>query len=147
MQNEFYNDFQYDSCISRGICSISPRISALQTVLVLYLRLFAKYSTGFDINKETQDFILNTIAITIYNPEFNETSYLFAVERFKKVLPEIMEKSAKSNSNEDFDIEKEKATTLFNETDDIIQAIKFGEKIFNIRGKVKWKNILMKKKN
>ena len=71
MLNNSYDDYQYDSCVSRGICSISPRNSALQTVLVLYLRLFAKYASELDdinsIDKETKNFILNTISITLYN--------------------------------------------------------------------------------
>ena len=131
MSNEFYEDFQYNSCISRGICSINPRISALQTVIVLYLRLFAKYSIDLSINKERKDFILNTISITIYNPEFNENSFLFAVEEFKKTLPIIMEEYSTLNPNNNMEIEKNKAIELFSESSDIIRAIKYGERIFN----------------
>ena len=43
MNNYFSEDFQYDSCVTRGICSMSPKNSALQTVIVLYLRICAKY--------------------------------------------------------------------------------------------------------
>lgn len=131
MSYEFNENFQYDSCISRGICSISPRNSALQTVIVLYLRLFAKYASNIDIENETKNFILNTISITIYNLEFNEKSFLFAVEKFKKILPKIIENYSKSNSKENLDSENNKAKELFNETNDIIDSIKYGEKIFN----------------
>ncbi len=131
MTYEPYEDFQYDSCVSRGICSISPRTSALQTVLVLYLRLFAKYTLDQKISDEIKNFILNTISITIYNPEFNENSYLFAVEKFRKELPIAIENYTKSNPKKDIEIEKNKAFELFEETSDIIQAIKYGEKIFN----------------
>ena len=96
MNNEYYNNFQYDSCVSRGICSISPRISALQTVLILYLRLFAKYSIKLELNSTIKDFLLNTIAITIYNPEFNENSFHFAVKKFREELPKLIEKFYKS---------------------------------------------------
>ena len=129
MVNEFYEEFQYDSCVSRGICSINPRISALQTVLVLYLKLFAKYSLGLNLEKDTKDFILNTISITIYNSEFNEKSFLFAVNIFKNKLPKIMEAYYESNLEQDMELEKNKAIELFNSTEDIVQAIKFGEKI------------------
>ena len=131
MSYESYKDFQYDSCISRGICSISPQISALQTVLVLYLRLFAKYAIHIEIDNETRDFILNTIAITIYNPEFNENSFLYAIEKFKEELPKIINKFSILKHNENLETEKEKATELFEKTSDIIQAIKFGEKVFS----------------
>lgn len=131
MAYESYDEFQYDSCISRGICSINPRISALQTVIVLYLRLFAKYLLEVKPEKEIRDFILNTLSITIYNPEFNENSYLFAVEKFRKEFPIAIEKYAEMNSKDVLETEKNKAVELFNETADVIQAIKYGEKILN----------------
>ena len=130
MHNESYEIFQYNSCISRGICTISPQISALQTVIVLYLRLFAKYATNINIEKETKDFILNTISTTIYNPDFNEDSFRFAVENFKIELPKLIEKSSNENCN-NLEEEKKKAEELFNKTNDIISSIKFGEKVFN----------------
>ncbi|MBE7711286.1 MAG: hypothetical protein E7Z92_04005 [Cyanobacteria bacterium SIG31] len=122
-----YENYQYNSCISRGICSINPRITALQTIIVLYLRLFANYANNFDINHETQIFILNTISITIFNPDFNEDSFLFAVKNFKTKFSELLNKQ--NNSKNDF--EEEKATELFKATSNIIDAIKFGEKVLN----------------
>ena len=134
MLNNSYDDYQYDSCVSRGICSISPRNSALQTVLVLYLRLFAKYASELDdinsIDKETKNFILNTISITLYNPDFNDREYYFAVEKFKEVLPNIIEKFYKNNPESKMEEEKTKAYEMYLGTIDIIQAIKYGEKIF-----------------
>lgn len=131
MANDSYENFQYNSCVSRGICSISPQNSALQTVLVLYLRLFAKFALNLNVDKDSRDFLLNTIAITIYNPEFNENSFLFAVKNFREKIPEIMNKYSELNPNDNLDIEKEKAIELFNETADIVQAIKYGERMFN----------------
>ena len=77
-----YENFQYTSCVSRGICSLSPKNSALQTVIVLYLRIFAKYSYDIEVDKEIKTFILNTISVTLFNVQFNEESYLFAIENF-----------------------------------------------------------------
>ena len=90
MSYESFENYQYDSCISRGICSISPKISALQTVLVLYLRLFAKYALDLEVDNNIREFILNTISITIYNPEFNDNSFIFAIEQFRTILPKII---------------------------------------------------------
>ena len=42
MTNDF--DYRYDSCISRGICSMNPRTSSLQEVLVLFLKASAHYA-------------------------------------------------------------------------------------------------------
>lgn len=130
MFNESYEYLQYNSCTSRGICSINPRNSALQTVIVLYLRLLAKYSENIVFDDEVIDFVLNTISITIYNSEFNESSYIYAVENFRKFLPEIMKQFEELNPDIDMKVEKIKSEELFDNTSDIIQAIKYGERVF-----------------
>ena len=85
MLNNSYEDFQYDSCISRGICSINPRNSALQTILVLYLRLFAKFLLKIvektEIDAELKAFVLNISAVSIFNMEFNDKSYLNVIKQ------------------------------------------------------------------
>lgn len=131
MSYESFEEYQYDSCTSHGLCSLNPRTSALQTVLVLYLRLFAKYATSLEIDNDTRDFILNTIAITIYNSEFNETSFSFAVEKFREILPKIMGEYFEKNPDDNMKSEQDKALELFRETYNIIPAIQYGEKIFN----------------
>ena len=131
MSYKSFEEYQYDSCIARGICSINPRISALQTVIVLYLRLFAKYSIDLNIDQIFRDFILNTISVTIYNPDFNEKTFLFTINKFKEILPKVMINFGEKFPNNDMKIEEEKALELFKETEDIISAIKFGERIFN----------------
>lgn len=128
---EPYEDFQYNSCVSRGICSLSPRSSALQTVLVLYLRLFAKYALNQEIEQNDKDFILNAVSITIYNPDFNENTFFSLVNEFKKLLPKIICKFSEVNPLINMDEEKQKAEELFAATDEITNAIKYGEKIFN----------------
>ena len=139
MNNESYENFQYDSCISRGICSLNPKTSALQTVLVLYLRLFAKYAKEIPIDLISEDAklcILNTIAIAIYNTDFNENSFINSVNNFRKYLPEIMEEYHKLYPEIDIDAEKSKPLEIFRESSDIIRAIQFGERIF-LRGQEK----------
>ena len=68
MSYESFEEYQYNSCVSRGICSINPRVSSLQTVIVLYLRMFAKFAGNLDVENDDKHFILNTIATTINNP-------------------------------------------------------------------------------
>ena len=138
MSYDNFEDFQYDSCVSRGICSINPRNSALQTVLVLYLRLFAKFAIEIDenkIDKKIKDFILNVISITIYNPEFNEESFNRIVVGFKVVFPEILDEYNTLFPEKNIDDEKSKLLELFDETEDIVSAIQFGEKKFNLAQK------------
>lgn len=125
------NDFQYDSCISRGICSVNPRTYALQAVLVLYLRFITKYALNLYqqeiVDKNVKSLILNTINITISNPEFSENSFISIVKRFKEELPAIIQKYNDICGEEDFAEERIGNLELFKNTKDIISAIKFGE--------------------
>ena len=132
MHNNSFGNYQYNSCTARGICSINPRISALQTILVLYLRFFAKFSSGIEIDEDTKNFILNTISITILNPDLNEDSFFYAVKNFQNKIPELLKKAYNSDMNDKgIELEKNKINELFKETSEIIDAIKYGEKIFN----------------
>lgn len=135
MTNNFPQDFQYDSCVSKGICSINPRTYALQAVLVLYLKFIAKYALKLYqqgiIDKNVEDLILNTVTITVSNPEFTENSFTTAVLMFKEQLPLIIEKYNDICGEEDFSKDNIGNQELFKETKDIIQAIRFGEQEIN----------------
>lgn len=135
MNNYFPEDFQYDSCIARGICSITPKNSALQTVFVLYLRIFAKYLIKLvekkDIEESLREFILNTLASTVYNSEISESTFYFALQNFRDKLPKVIDDYAEYYPDEDLKDERKNVFELFDETQDIISAIKYGERIFN----------------
>lgn len=127
------NDFQYDSCISKGICSVNPRTYALQAVLVLYLRFITKYAFSLYqkniVDKNVESLILNTITIAVSNPEFTENSFTSAVKRFKEELPAIIEKYNDICGKEDFAEERIGDLELFKETKDVIFSIKYGESV------------------
>lgn len=132
MSNNSNNDYQYDSCISRGICSTSPRISAMQTVLILYFRLFAKYA--LELNKKAliqdrmREFVLNSLSATVYNSELNEETYISIIKVFKDKLPEIIKTHGEVFPDTNLDEELSKAEELFKETSTVLQGIKYGEK-------------------
>lgn len=124
-------DFQYDSCVSRGICSINPRTYALQAVLVMYLKFITKYALNLYqqgiVDKKVEELILDTITITVSNPEFTEDSFSTTVSIFKEELPKIIEKYNTICQEEDFSKDKIGDLELFKETHNITQAIRFGE--------------------
>ena len=126
-----YEDFQYNSCVSRGICSINPQTSALQTVMVIYIKYFAIFSKSVNISDDIKEIILNIIATTIYNLEYNESTFLNSLKIFKKILPNMMECTFEDCFVDNIEEVKNKVNECFNETSDIISAIKYGEKIFN----------------
>lgn len=127
-------DYQYDSCVSRGICSVNPRTSSLQEVLVLYLRITAFYATKLYENDKldipVKNLILNTISIIVSNPEFSENDFKTITSAFNVELPRIIKEY------EEFCKEKNivpaclKSVLKFDSKDDIIKSIQMGEKEF-----------------
>lgn len=82
----YYEDYQYDSCISKGICSIGPRTSSLQEVLIMYLKLLTFYTIELQSfgghNKDAKKIILDTISMLMQNLEYQN-------EQFEKLLINI----------------------------------------------------------
>ena len=134
MSNNFNNDYQYDSCISRGICSINPRTSSLQQILVLYLRLTAYYALKLEQNDEIYDevkkIILNTISIMVSNPEFSESDFNAVVHKFNEILPEIIKKYENYCKNQNIEPDYIKSVLKYEKNIDIIKSIRMGEKEF-----------------
>ena len=130
-----YNeDYQYDSCVSRGICSVNPRTSSLQEILVLYLRLSSYYALKLYENGNLDDvvknIILNTISILVSNPEFSETDFKAVTEKFDEILPDIIKKYETQCQENNVVPECLKSVLKFNKSTNIIQSIQMGEKEF-----------------
>ena len=130
-----YNeDYQYDSCVSRGICSVNPRTSSLQEVLVLYLKTTAYYALKLydfgKINTDAKHVILNTISIMVSNPEFSESDFELLTARFNEVLPDIIEEYQEICKEKGVEPDLIKTPLKSYKKMDIIQAIQFGEKEF-----------------
>ncbi len=130
-----YNeDYQYDSCVSRGICSVNPRTSSLQEVLVIYLKTTAFYALKLYehgiINIEAKDAILNTISIMVSNPEFSESDFELLTSRFNEVLPDMIEEYQDMCKEKGIEAELIKTPFKSYKKIDIIQAIRLGEKEF-----------------
>lgn len=133
-ESNYFDNLQYNSCISKGICSINPRISALQNVLVLYIQLSVKYCIKLHEKNSLKpyiiEFILNTIATSVYNPEFTENRFILTIADFKKILPAIINDYNELYNQNDFQGENILSAKLFNKCENIVDAIKFGEYIY-----------------
>ena len=129
-------NFQYDSCISKGICSISPRTSSLIAVLIIYLRLTAKYCLRLckktNIDSEVKNLILSTIPLAVTSQEISDMSFMDCVNQFKKLLPQIIKSCNDFFEDDDFKHEEVTSSELFTKTENIIDSIKLGERILNI---------------
>ena len=130
-QNE---DYQYDGCVSRGICSVNPKTSSLQEVLIMYLKVTSYYALKLYENenkdKKLRDIILDTISVLVSNPEFSETDFKILTERFNKILPYAISNYEEECKNRGIVPECLKSTLKFNKTTDIVNSIQLGEKEF-----------------
>lgn len=93
----FYNyhqDFQYDSCIAKGICSINPRTSSLREVLVMYLKQLAFYTLKLKRlglkNDATEGIILDTLSGLMSNLETGNKQFYKTLLNLKTIIIESM---------------------------------------------------------
>ena len=128
----FSDDYQYDSCVSRGICSVDPRTSSLQEILVLYLRVSAYYALktkqSGNINEKIKHLILSTISIMVSNPKFSENDFKTISEKFNEELPVLIEKYEEMCKESDIEPDYIKSVLKYDKSTDIIKSIQIGEK-------------------
>ena len=133
----YYEDYQYDSCVSKGICSIGPRTSSLQEILVMYLKLLAFFIIELKNlgghNKDAEKVILDTISTLMTNLETQS-------EQFQKILISIktllcQSKKAYLNICNEKNITPKSIETniKLDEEFDITKLIQQGEKEYNNR--------------
>lgn len=132
--SENNENLQYNSCTSKGICSINPRTFALQNVLGLYMRMCAKYCIKLAekdvLDQNIKDFMLNAIAISVVNPEFTEICFMKTILKLKEFLPKLISTYNSLYDENDFVGEDIVESDIFHKCEDIVGAIKFGESIF-----------------
>lgn len=142
-----HNDFQvnqkgyeYDECISRGICSISPTLSSLQEVIMLYLKELAFYllelqSFGID-NEKIKDNIIEVISGLIVNVEYKQDQFNKIIERLYGDLVQAKDLyillCKKNNMEARYLKSKLKISKKMNLTDAIRQGHKYAAQKVNI---------------
>ena len=86
----YFEDYQYDSCVYNGICSIGPRTSSLQEVLIMYLKLLAFYTIELQnlggYNKDAKQIILDTISMLMQNLEYQNKQFEQLLINIKTLL-------------------------------------------------------------
>ena len=134
MQNEFNTGYQYNRCISRGICSINPATASLQEVIIGYLKIAAFYGLKlqeFNVNdKKITNLILNTISIVSSNYEISEANFNMINSSFRTEIPRIIREyedlCKKNNTSPD----TLAYNTSFFEEHTLSEYIRLGEKEF-----------------
>lgn len=134
MNYNYNENYQYDSCISHGICSVNPKTSSLLEILGLYLKTAAHYAVRLHENgiddEDTKYTILNTISIIVSNPEFSENDFRVIALKFNNILPKLIKQYEISCKDKGICPEHIKTPIKFNKKFDLIKSIQLGEKEF-----------------
>ncbi len=133
----FYNyheDYQYDSCISKGICSINPRTSSLREVLVMYLKQLAFYTLHLKYlgvkNNATEDIILNTLSGLMSNLETGNKEFYQTLINLKIIILDSIDIYKQICKTKNIIPKKIETKIKLNKKDSITDLIQLGEKEF-----------------
>ncbi len=138
MFHNYFEDYGYDSCTSRGVCTISPRMASIQEIIVLYLKEFAGYVLKlkqFNIEDENvKSLIINTLSAFVSNPEISDALFSKIICTFTKELENI--KQLYLTACEERTIEPEIIDSEFDTQKgcSVISSIRLGEKQYNKHG-------------
>jgi len=143
-----YNeDYQYDSCISKGICSINPRTSSLREVLVMYLKQLAFYTLHLKYlgikNNSTEDLILNTLSGLMSNLEVGNKQFYQTLINLKSLIIESIQIYKQTCKKRNITPKEVSTNIKLNKKLNITDLIQLGEKEFS----KKLKSISDKKRN
>ena len=140
MYYNYYDDYQYDSCIAKGICSINPRTSSLREVLVMYLKQLAFYTLQlkhFGIkNNSAEDIILNTLSGLMSNLETGSEQFYKTLINLKTIILNSIEVYEKTCAERDIKPKEVKSDLKLNKKHNITELIQLGEKEFTLKLKL-----------
>jgi len=131
------NNYQYNSCVSKGICSVDPRTSSLQEILLLYLKLCAYYvqelkNSNFEISllKDIRNLVLDTISAMIANQEFSTDDFEIIVERYNLLIPKLIQEYETSCKINKVEPVYYKSRLKYKKKTNLSKFIRMGEKEF-----------------
>lgn len=132
--NEFQNNYQdINECTSRGACSISPTISALQEVAILLLQHLAHYILELEKlggnNQNIKYEILNFLGSLISINEFSDNQLYQIIMREYYLLEDAKNAYQKICKEKQIVPAEIKSSSSISNINSIAQAISMGEKI------------------
>lgn len=134
--SENYQTFttEYDECISKGLCSINPVLSALQEVVLLHLKELSFYLLklkAFGVtNNQVREMFIDALTGIIINAEYNQEQFQDIISKLDYNIEQakILYKNFCESSGE----EAQSVKLYFKHSRDfnLSNAIKKGEKYF-----------------
>ncbi len=128
------NQYEYDECITKGICSINPTLSSLQEVILLSLKELAFYLLKLKAlgvsNEQIKEAFIDALSSIVTNAEYSQEQFNTIMSTLHDELNQakLLYMNLCEKNNLDFQTVK----TYFKQhkSFDITNAIKKGEKFF-----------------
>ncbi len=134
MYNNTPNNFEYDECIAKGICSIHPSISALEEVILLIIKQSAYYILKLkelNINtKQAENTILCMLTSVISGASYSDEKLLSIISTSYKYHTNLREKYIEVCNDKDIKYQDLKLKIKISPDMSISNIISIGEKIF-----------------
>ncbi|MBD5402805.1 hypothetical protein HDR58_08405, partial [bacterium] len=136
MHNNNYKTTSIDTneCTSRGACSIAPNISALQELIMYFLKQLAYYILKLENmganNKSIKYEIINDIAALVSINEFNEEQLYSIITKDYFLLEDTKKTYKKHCKKENIECLELKNHIDFDNSTTLPKAISLGEKLF-----------------
>lgn len=134
MNNEINNQYiDPNECTARGACSIAPNISALQELVIYFLRHLAYYVVKLEdlggFNPSVKFAIINTLSGLVSINELNEKQLYSMLLSEYKLYSETKKTYFEICKLKNIQISELKNTIIIDETLGISNAINIGEKL------------------
>lgn len=131
MFHKYFEDYGYDSCTSRGVCSISPRMASIYEVIMLYLKEFAYYLIKLDklgaVDANVKNLILNTLSAFVSNPELPDDVFAKVICTYSKELAKLKQKYIDESEKQDISPDFISSEIDVSNGCDVIKSIRLGE--------------------
>ena len=135
----YYDNYQYDSCVSKGICSVGPKTSSLQEILIMYLKLLAFYTIELQQlnghNNDAEKVILDTISVLMSNLETQNEQFSKTLLYIKTLLIDAKKTYLNLCKEKGLDAKFIKTNIKLDKTQSLTQLIHQGEQEYALRTK------------
>lgn len=134
MFHKYFEDYGYDSCSSRGVCSISPRMASISEIILLYIKEFANYLNKLQKlgceDKKAKNLIINTLSAFVSNPEIPDDVFAKVICTYAKELENLKNKYTQECTNQNIIPEYTNSDIETGNDCDVIASIRLGEQKF-----------------
>ncbi len=126
--------FDINSCTSRGVCSLSPNIAALQELVIFFMKECAHYLLELKengaCNKKINLEIINSLSGLVSVNEYSENQLYDIVLNTYYLYKNIKDTYHKICADRNLTHKDLNSGVIFNETVSLSKAIAIGEKLF-----------------